>query len=116
MSVIKNGRVLNWRRDRLGGKGPPFKDLIKGRLSLPSRVDLRAKCPPIVDQGQIGSCTGNALAGALGYLEICKDPAFLSTGQFQPLSRLFIYWNERAIEGDTGQDAGATLHDGVSAL
>lgn len=31
---------------------------------LPSSVDLRKFCSPVEDQGQIGSCTGNALLGA----------------------------------------------------
>src|SRR6266403_1601749 len=40
--------------------------VIKPRLAkLPSKVDLRKKCPPIENQGEIGSCTAHALVGAL---------------------------------------------------
>ena len=36
---------------------------------LPSSVDLRRLCSKVEDQGQLGSCTANALAGALEFLE-----------------------------------------------
>jgi C1A family cysteine protease len=34
---------------------------------LPAKVDLRSKCPPVYDQGNIGSCTANAIAAALQF-------------------------------------------------
>ena len=36
---------------------------------LPPLVDLRPLCSKVEDQGQLGSCTANALAGALEFLE-----------------------------------------------
>jgi C1A family cysteine protease len=79
--------------------------------ALPPAVDLRPTCPPIYDQGQIGSCTANALVGGMNFLEIKdkKNAAIM-------LSRLFVYYNERRLEGSTAQDAGATLRDGMKAL
>src|SRR5215471_13338658 len=35
--------------------------------ALPPKVDLRKKCPPVYDQGQLGSCTANAIAGAVEF-------------------------------------------------
>ena len=32
----------------------------------PVRADLQAQCPPVYDQGRLGSCTANAIAG-IGY-------------------------------------------------
>src|SRR5439155_17087161 len=66
---------------------------------LPPRVDLRAACPPIYDQGQLGSCTANAIAAALEFdqLKQAQDDVFV------PL-RLFVYYNERAIEGTVAED------------
>jgi hypothetical protein len=29
--------------------------------ALPPKVDLRPQCPPVYDQGQLGSCTGMRL-------------------------------------------------------
>ena len=34
---------------------------------LPKSVDLRAECPPVYDQGQLGSCTGNGIAGVVEF-------------------------------------------------
>jgi C1A family cysteine protease len=77
---------------------------------LPQKIDLRRKCPPVENQGQLGSCTANALVGALEFLEL-KDG-----GPFIDLSRLFVYYNERAIEGTVDQDSGAFLRDGIKSL
>src|SRR5437764_12038510 len=62
--------------------------------ALPPKVDLRPQCPPPHDQGQLGSCTANAIAGALQFLEGKEG----SPSPVMP-SRLFIYYNERALEG-----------------
>ena len=80
-------------------------------IPLPPSVDLRGLMPPVYDQGQLGSCTGNAIAGALHFDEL-KDAM---TDQAAP-SRLWIYYQERVIEGTVSQDAGAMLRDGASAV
>jgi C1A family cysteine protease len=78
---------------------------------LPAKVDLRPRCPPVYDQGQIGSCTANAIAGAI---EFERRKAAQKPG-FTP-SRLFIYYNERSMEGSTGNDAGAQIRDGIKSV
>jgi len=77
---------------------------------LPANVDLRATCSAIEDQGRLGSCTANALAGNLEFLERKAGHAAAD------LSRLFIYYNERVIEGTVASDAGAMLRDGIKSL
>lgn len=77
--------------------------------TLPSKIDLRKQCPPVYDQGQLGSCTGNAIAGAIEF-ELMKQDADI----FTP-SRLFIYYNERVIEHSVNQDAGAEIRDGMKS-
>jgi C1A family cysteine protease len=72
---------------------------------LPPKVDLRPKMPPVYDQGDLGSCTANAICGAVQY----ADPALHG-------SRLFLYYNERLIEGDVKDDAGAVIGDGIASL
>ncbi|HUL04464.1 MAG TPA: C1 family peptidase [Gemmatimonadales bacterium] len=74
---------------------------------LPPSTDLRAGCSPVENQGPLGSCTGNAIAGAVEFLER-KDQV-----RFVNVSRLFIYYNERAIEHTTKSDAGAMIRDGI---
>jgi C1A family cysteine protease len=78
---------------------------------LPAMVDLRPNCPPVYDQGQLGSCTGNAIAAAVQFERKKQGMA----PDFAP-SRLFIYYNERVIEGTVGTDAGAQIRDGIKAV
>ena len=73
-------------------------------------VDLRKLCSPIEDQGNLGSCTANALVGNLEFLELKAGQRLID------LSRLFVYYNERVIEHDVSQDNGAMLRDGIKAL
>ena len=79
--------------------------------ALPPKVDLRPQCPPPYDQGQLGSCTANAIAGALQFLEAKEG----SPSPIMP-SRLFIYYNERALEGTTASDSGAQIRDGIKTV
>jgi C1A family cysteine protease len=78
---------------------------------LPPRVDLRVACPPIYDQGQLGSCTANAIAAAVEFDQIKQALHDV----FVP-SRLFVYYNERAIEGTIDEDAGAMIRDGIKSV
>lgn len=79
--------------------------------TLPSSVDLRPGCPPVYDQAQLGSCTGNAIAGALEFDQMKQGLADV----FTP-SRLFIYYNERVMEGTISEDAGAMIRDGIKSV
>lgn len=78
---------------------------------LPPSIDLRGLMPAVYDQGQLGSCTANAIAAALQF-DSLKDAM---SDQAVP-SRLWIYYQERVIEGTVGQDAGAMLRDGAKAV
>lgn len=77
---------------------------------LPASVDLRKTCSRVEDQGQLGSCTANALVGALEFLEV-KDKV-----KYEDLSRLFLYYDERLLEGTVASDSGAALRDGIKSL
>jgi hypothetical protein len=74
--------------------------------NIPKSVDLSKKCPPIYDQGQLGSCTANAIAAAIEFEQKKK---------FVP-SRLFIYYNERVIENTVASDSGAQIRDGIKSV
>ena len=79
--------------------------------ALPTAVDLRPQCPPVYDQGELGSCTANAIAGAIQFDEIRAGIAPTWTP-----SRLFIYYNERVLEGTVATDSGAQLRDGMKVI
>jgi C1A family cysteine protease len=80
------------------------------RIELPSSVDLREKMPPVYDQGNLGSCTANAIAAAIEYNRVKQG-----LSDFVP-SRLFIYYNERRIEHTIKEDAGAMIRDGIKSV
>lgn len=85
--------------------------LVEAPVPCPPSVDLRPQCPPIYDQGQLGSCTANAIAGAIHFDRLKQG----LTPDFIP-SRLFIYYNERAMEGTITSDAGAQIRDGIKSV
>ncbi len=102
-------RKYGWIKDTDDNRDFLFEKIQKP-IILPKKIDLRKKCPPMEDQGNLGSCTANALAGTLEFLEI-KDGMKLID-----LSRLFIYYNEREIEGTVDFDSGAEIRDGIKVL
>jgi C1A family cysteine protease len=81
------------------------------KMTLPKSVDLRATCPKIYDQGALGSCTANAIAAAIEFDQRKEKLA----APFTP-SRLFIYYNERALEGTISNDSGAMIRDGIKTV
>ena len=102
-----------WRRDL-----PDFRDRRYAAPStvmaaLPASVDLRPNAPPVYDQGQLGSCTGNAIAAAVQFERMRQN---LAGAAASVPSRLFIYYNERVIEGTVAQDAGGQLRDGIKTV
>jgi C1A family cysteine protease len=113
------GRALKPRESRWYGWIPDLPDhrdqiyaAPLARLGpLPTKVDLRSTCPPVYDQGALGSCTANAIAGALQFNQIKQQVADV----FVP-SRLFIYYNERVMEGTVNEDSGAMIRDGIKSV
>lgn len=79
-------------------------------IALPDSIDLRSGFPDPYDQQTIGSCTANALAGAVQYM-LRKE----NQPDVMP-SRLFIYYNERLKEHTVNSDSGASLRDGMYSL
>lgn len=102
-------RNYGWKPDL-----PDHRDLCYAlqapKIELPTYVDLRPSCSAVEDQGNLGSCTAQALVGNLELLE------FKANIKFEDLSRLFVYYNERVIEKSTSQDSGAYLRTGIKTL
>lgn len=78
--------------------------------NLPSMVDLRPKMPAPYDQLDLGSCTGQSIGGDCHYQMVRQGVPV-----WQP-SALFIYYNERLIEGTVMHDSGAELRNGMKAI
>jgi C1A family cysteine protease len=92
-------------RDHLYAAPPPTV------AKLPAKVDLSGQCPAVYDQGQLGSCTANAISAAIEFDQMRQKLPEI----FAP-SRLFIYYNERAMEGTIASDSGAQIRDGVKSV
>jgi len=100
-----------WRPDLPDMRDLRYSAPLEVLQNLPARLDLRAQCPPIVDQGRLGSCTGNAIASSFYFSELKQQ----INNAFQP-SRLFIYYNERKIEATIPWDCGASIRDGFKSI
>lgn len=79
---------------------------------LPRVADNRAFCSPVADQGKIGACTAFAMGkGMREFLQRKNGEANQA-----PLSALFLYYNERVLNGTVNQDSGATMDEGMESL
>lgn len=77
--------------------------------ALETSIDLRKWCPPIEDQGQLGSCTAQAGVGLMEYYERRAFNTHLDA------SRLFLYKVTRNLLHWTG-DPGAYLRTTLKAM
>jgi C1A family cysteine protease len=107
---------FGWRRDRPDHRDYLLHERVRLPLAgmLPIAVDLRLSehlDDPIFDQGQIGSCTANAIASALQFVERATG----LTADVTP-SRLALYYWERVLEGSVDEDVGAELRDGLKVV
>jgi C1A family cysteine protease len=107
----KKVKRYGWIRDLPDARDLAYAAPLVALRKLPRAVDLRRAFPPPYDQGDLGSCTANAIAGAFQFVRRAEK----QRPDFTP-SRLFIYYNERVIEGTVDQDSGATLRDGMKVV
>ena len=81
--------------------------------AVPPKVDLLDHCSPVENQAALGSCSANAAAGALEFLELRDGVA---KEGFENFSRLFIYYNARDISMDVHVDSGVSIRDTLTSL
>ena len=96
---------LIWKADKVDTRD--YKYQVTAKVS-PNVVDLRRYCSLIENQGSLGSCTGQAIAGAIELLN-------KRSGKPTDVSRLFIYYYERLLLGTVNYDSGAYIRDGIKA-
>jgi C1A family cysteine protease len=106
--VAGRTRKLGWNRDTHDVRD--YRLTVTRRLILPKTTDLRALCPPVGNQGQVGSCVANASCEAMEFLERrgAKDTLY---------SRLYLYARTRQFEGTSlSEDSGSQIRDAVRIL
>lgn len=108
--MTQHARAYGWLPDLPDHRDRIHVPALAAAAQLPLFVDLRAGCPPVYDQGGLGSCTANMAAGAYEY-----DLKAQGLHDFMP-SRNFIYYNERALHGWEAQDSGAYIRDACKVL
>jgi C1A family cysteine protease len=109
MIAARKVQRYGWQPDSLDHRDLIFYE--DSTTYAPASVDLTAEMPPVYDQLQLGSCTANAVAGLMEHQAMKEHGAAVTP------SRLFIYYEERRIEGQPpGQDTGAEIRDGIKVV
>ncbi len=112
ISSPNSDRFFGWRPDLPDARDYKLLDHepLLPAAALPASVDLRAQCPPVYDQGQLGSCTANSIGAGVQFLQTKQGiPNFIP-------SRLFIYYQERVDQGDVSHDTGASIRESAKAV
>jgi hypothetical protein len=106
------GRIKlgSYRPDKKNPNDKTFQPSQFSPANLPPKVDLRPYMTPVENQGASSSCTANAMAGAYEYLMNRVK------GSSDDVSRLFIYYNARELDGDPDKDEGTYLRSCIKVL
>jgi len=111
---VQRIKKFGWVPDLPDARDHLYAAPLRALGALPAKVDLRKQLPKtIYDQGQLGSCTGNAIACAFQFDRMkqkCPNAQNLTP------SRLFIYFNERTMEDSVNEDSGAQIRDGIKSV
>lgn len=97
--------TFQWVKDKLDSRDYIYKP---SAVKVVNKVDLRPYTNQVEDQGPLGSCTGNAIAEAIEML-------YNKNKKKVDLSRLFIYYYTRLIEGTVKYDSGAYIRNGIKS-
>ena len=111
IGLVPRNKKYGWIPDLPDQRDYSYVDLLAPSISpLPKIIDLRPFCSPIENQGDLGSCTANALVGNLEYIKNKKIKKIIN------FSRLFLYYNERVLRNTVKVDSGASIRDGIKTL
>lgn len=110
LNELKKIYGMGWKPDLPDARDHYYATSGKMLAKLPSKVDLRSQCPPIFNQGQLGSCTANASGSMWEFIAIK-----INAETFTP-SRLFLYYNTRLMEGTQDYDSGAYIRDSLKSM
>lgn len=101
---------MGWLPDLPDHRDHAFPPRLASAKPLPAKASVAGRCPPIWQQGHIGSCVAHGAARAF-----CVEHAERSKAPFMP-SRLQLYYDARAVRGWQKQDTGCYIRDAVKCL
>ena len=104
---------FGWIPDTHDPRDYKYKDIKPTIDVLPDNVDLRKYCSKVEDQGAIGSCVAQAL---VGNMEMLQNPEADPNFKYWEVSRMFIYYNARKLEGTEKFDKGCMIRDAVKSM
>lgn len=104
---MPSSRRYGCRRDTRDARDLVFK---YKAVRLPPAVDLRKWCPPVLDQGELGSCVAHGVLAALRFLNIKQGK------EDTPYSRLALYYQARVEEGTVSEDSGVEIRTGIKCV
>lgn len=105
MAMIRKIKRYGWKPDLPDHRDRRLK-LATNFENLPLSIDLSAGFPlSPADQGDLGSCTANATVAATLFDQQKQGLPIV------PLSRLYLYYFSRLLEGSPNEDSGATISD-----
>lgn len=105
MSTMR--KLHGYRRDPTDPRDYAFESLPAAlRAAAPNADHELTIVTPIGDQGQLGSCVGNAVADAMEIM----------AGTSEQLSRLFVYYNSRKSHGEEHADSGTFPRNALASL
>jgi C1A family cysteine protease len=111
--LIQKNKRYNLKQDPEDPRDFMFKaeKLKVDNVELPESFSIRGKMPPILNQGQLGSCGPTQMSNCIRY---CLRK--LNFNEFQP-SRLYMYYFTRVAEGSPiDQDTGISIRGGLKAI
>jgi C1A family cysteine protease len=110
--VFVNKYKLNYKfEDSTDIKNRCFSRFFLPTNNLPDKIDMRSVWGEIYDQGEMGSCTSNSIAGQIRYI------LYKHNGPSIHPSRLFIYYNGRLLSNlPLDEDTGLSIKDACTSV
>lgn len=94
-----------------------YKYQVRKRVKLKSTNNwAKIVRPPILDQGNLGSCTGHGTTSAMNILYLNGHVQDNHAKSPVPFSRLQAYYNGRLMEGTVNEDSGCQIRDVIKQI
>ncbi len=104
--------LSGWKADAPDGRDYIKAFGFKTSPKPPKKIDLRASMQPVPvsNQDELGSCVAQAWCDTLEYLSVKSGQSHVD------LSRLFVYYCARELDGNVQWDAVSTIRSGAKVL